>query len=282
MNRVQKKCFIASASLHLLLVLILMVGPAFLVSRTKPDNLPLLEFVPLMTTDSMASGGGTANAHSAPPAPPARPPSPPEPKPETPPSREPDPPKPVVKETKPESDSLEPAPKTHKVDVSTKMVVRNQDTAKAAAKAAAEREAREAAEAQASRQRLATAFDRAAENIGNGVAGGTSIKLEGPGGGGVPYANFLQAVKSVYTRAWIVPDGISDDDATVTASVTIARDGSVVESHITRSSGNMAVDRSVQATLDRVTFAAPLPRDAKEEQRKVSINFNVKAKKLLG
>ena len=106
--------------------------------------------------------------------------------------------------------------------------------------------------------------------------------MKGPGGGGVPYANFLQAVKSRYQQAWIVPDGITDDNATVAASVTIARDGTVMSARITRSSGNAAVDRSVQVTLDRVKWAAPLPDDAKEDQRTVSINFNVAAKRGTG
>ncbi|HWX19748.1 MAG TPA: cell envelope integrity protein TolA [Candidatus Binatia bacterium] len=276
----QKKCLIVSAGLHSLLVVILFIGPAFLAPKNKPDNLPLLEFIPLMTTDAMASGGGTQNAHSAPPAPPSPPPAPPETKHDAPTVREPNPP--VVKETKPEADSLEPSNKKPKVEISTKVVTRSRDTAKADAKAKAEKEAREAAQDRAARQRIANEVERAAANIGNGIAGGTSIKLEGPGGGGVPYANFLQAVKSVYTRAWIVPDGIADDDVTVTASVTIARDGTVVTGHITRSSGNSAVDASVRATLDRVTFAAPLPPNAKEDQRTVTINFNVKAKRLLG
>jgi TonB family protein len=114
------------------------------------------------------------------------------------------------------------------------------------------------------------------------MSGGTSIELMGPGGGGVPYANFLQAVKTVYENAWIVPDGVTDDSATTEASVTIARDGTVVSSKITRSSGNAEADRSVQRTLDRVRFAAPLPDDAKENQRPVDIKFSVRAKRGLG
>ena len=111
------------------------------------------------------------------------------------------------------------------------------------------------------RQRIAAAFGSAANSLESSLSGSTTIELKGPGGGGVPYANFLQAVKSVYQNAWIVPDGITDENATVAAAVTIARDGTVVSSRITRSSGNPAVDRSVQVTLDRVKWAAPLPDD---------------------
>ena len=67
MNRLQKKCFVASAGLHLLLGLILVIGPAFLVSQSKPDNMPVLDFVPLKTVDALMSGGGdpTAKAQAA-------------------------------------------------------------------------------------------------------------------------------------------------------------------------------------------------------------------------
>ena len=132
------------------------------------------------------------------------------------------------------------------------------------------------------RRRAAAAFGNALDTLEEGRSGSTPIEFKGPGGGGVPYANFLQAVKSVYQRAWIVPDSITDENATVATSVTIARDGTVVASRITRSSGNPAVDRSVQVTLDRVKWAAPLPDDAKENQRTVSISFNVAAKRATG
>ena len=124
---------------------------------------------------------------------------------------------------------------------------------------------------------MASAIDQ----IGGELSSGTSIKLLGPGGGGVPYANFLQGVKKIYSDAWIVPDGIKDDTATVTASVTIARDGTVISSRILQRSGDAAVNSSVQMTLDRVRRVVPLPDDSKDNQRTVTINFNVKSK-LLG
>ena len=60
MNRFQKKCFIVSAGLHLLLAVMLVVGPAFLSSRGKLDNAPLLDFISpnMIPTDGNAFGGG--------------------------------------------------------------------------------------------------------------------------------------------------------------------------------------------------------------------------------
>src|SRR5262249_21448705 len=103
MNRLQKKCFIASAGAHLLLALILFIGPGFLPTPSKSDDLAILNFVPLKTVDELvAPGGGNPNAkqQAAPPVqqpnpqPAATPPAPtPQPAPEK--VREPDPPKDV-------------------------------------------------------------------------------------------------------------------------------------------------------------------------------------------
>jgi TonB family protein len=286
MNRLQKKCFIASAGVHLLLALILVIGPAFISTKPKPgDDMPVLDFVPVKTVDSLMSGGGNPNA-KPPPALPAPQPQPPV----TPPvaqqqpekAREVDPPKAPVKEVKPqktEEESFEPSKK--KVEVSTKLVIKGHDDPDAKAKAEAKARAEQKAWTDA-RRRLAAQVGNAADQLNSSLSGSTTIVLKGPGGGGVPYANFLQAVKSAYANAWVVPDGVTDDQATTVASVTIARDGTVVSAHITRRSGDSTVDQSVQATLDRVRYAAPLPDDAKENERTVTINFNVRAKRLLG
>ena len=106
--------------------------------------------------------------------------------------------------------------------------------------------------------------------------------MPGPGGGGATYANYKQVVGSIYYQAWIVPDDVDADAATAVASVTIAKDGTVISATLTKSSGNRGVDRSVQATLDRVRYIAPFPEGAKESQRQFTINFNLKAKKAIG
>jgi colicin import membrane protein len=165
-----------------------------------------------------------------------------------------------------------------KRDVPTKIVTRKRPQADAN-RQAQERAKAEAREAAAARNRFAREVGRLASDLGSNLSKSTEIELKGPGGGGIPYANFLQAVKSVYARAWVVPDGVTDEEATATVSVTIVKDGTVLTSRITRTSGNDLVDRSVQATLDRVKYAAPLPEDSSDTQRTVTIHFNVKAKR---
>ncbi len=286
MNRLHRKCVIASAGLHLLLILVLFVGPGFLAPKNTLPDMPILDFIPVETVDELISGGGNPNAKPPPAAPnvrpvaePAPPPPPAPPKPEPEQKSEPEVlPEPDKKSTEP---SLEVAPKPPRLPKVNLKLTERKTASKAAqqARAEADRQAKQYAEY---RRKLAGQIGSAANGLPGSISSSTSIEFKGPGGGGVPYANWLQAVKTDYTLAWELPQGIADDDATVAVTVTIARDGSVVSSRITRPSRNGAVDESVRATLARVRKTAPLPRTATEDQRTVTINFNVRAKKLLG
>jgi TonB family protein len=293
MDRTQKKCVAASTGFHLLLLLILLIGPAFVAAHSKKaDDVPILDFIPVKTVDSLMSGGGDPRGAAPPAGPDAVKPEPPKPEPRPEPVKEKDV-KPVDK--KPDPDSLEPAekPQRRKPNITTEAVTRPRDTEAEKRAREAREEAREEARAAAeareyaqrvadNRRRLASALGGAANAIENGKSGSTSVLLRGPGGGGAPYANFLAAVKTIYQRAWILPDGVSDDDATVSASVTIARDGTVVSWKVLRNSGAVGVDESVRRALQRVKFAVPLPEEAKESERTVNINFNVATKRALG
>lgn len=282
MNRIQKKCFIASVGFHLSLVLILVVGPAFLSSSKKSEDRPPIDFIPLKTIDEALSGGGNPNASPPAPQPPAPQPVPQPPvqqfqPPPQPAIQQPDPPKPVVRDP----DSFETKPAKKLPDVSLKPVTRPQKDTKSKQKSATTTDSK--ADAADERQKqLANAARAAAKNLRGGLSSSTSIELPGPGGGGVPYANFLDGVKKDYSDAWIVPDEVTDDEATATASVTIARDGTVVDARIVSFSGNAVADQSVEAVLRRVRRTVPLPDGAKENQRTVKIKFNVKAKRGLG
>jgi TonB family protein len=312
MNRLQKKCLLASAGVHALPLVLLLTGVGF-VSQPPPlphEDAPIINFIAFKTVDEQMTGGGSPNARALPPAPPDQPITKPAPEPE--PAPAPEPAEPAVKpepakpnpepeptkpEPKPERskpelklkpkdpDSLESSnKKSKKNEFVLKPIVRNSDgKAEAKARAAArEREEREAARAEANdRRRIAARFSSAVNSL-SGLSTGTEIALLGPGGGGVPYANFEQAVRSVYDRAWTVPDGVTDDEAAATATITIGRDGTVLHARISQSSGNAAVDRSVRSVLDRVKWAAPLPEKERENQRTLKIKFNVSAKRGLG
>ena len=78
------------------------------------------------------------------------------------------------------------------------------------------------------------------------------------------------------------PDETASDDANVKVRVTIASDGRVISARVIGPSGDASVDRSVQNTLDRVTDIAPFPDGSTETERTYIINFNLKAKRILG
>ncbi len=160
--------------------------------------------------------------------------------------------------------------------VNTTLVTRSENDPKAKEQAKAEAQAKARAEA----AKRAAAFQSAARSLKEGLSSSTTIEMPGPGG--EAYANYAQVVKSVYEQAWIAPDDVTDDNATTKVTVTIAHDGTVISARIIRDSGNVPVDKSVQATLLRVKFIARFPEGAKEQQRTFIINFNLKAKRLLG
>jgi colicin import membrane protein len=111
-----------------------------------------------------------------------------------------------------------------------------------------------------------------------------STTIEAVGMGGEAYANYSQAIKTIYTEAWLTPDDVTDDAATVRVEVTIARDGRIVSSSVLKRSGISSLDKSVQAALDRVERRRlpPFPEGASDTQRTFKINFNLKTKRSLG
>ncbi len=284
----QQKCLIASAGMHLLLLVILFVGPAFLSPRNPLENLPVIDFIPDRLVDAAVVGGGNPNVRPPPPTPapptpappppvvkPAPAPAPaPEPKPEPakpePKAREPEPVK-TARDLTPDPDSLD-VQRPRKPAISTKIVTRK-DTPTKTSKAGME--AGERALAQA-RQQIA----RAASSIREAAAAPTTIEDFGPGGGGPTYASYAAWVKTVYENAWVPPSDTASDDAITVVTVTIARDGTVVSARISKGSGDALVDASVRSTLDRVkTIGRPFPEGVKDRERTYIIHFNLKAKR---
>src|SRR5437588_11991967 len=58
MNRLAKKCLVASVGTHSLLLLILIFGSAFFVSQDKTPSPPVLKAVPTRLIDNALAGGG--------------------------------------------------------------------------------------------------------------------------------------------------------------------------------------------------------------------------------
>jgi outer membrane biosynthesis protein TonB len=274
MNRIQKKCFIASTGVHLLLVVILFVGPAFLSAPKQADSIQDLNFIPTKLVDSLVSGGGSPRQAAGPP--PEPPPARSTPAPEK--VKEPDPPKDTVRDPKPTKSDPESLEVTKKPKLSREnltLVNRKQNTTKSTKKSSVDAEQQRLADA---RRQASELISRTANNIARGTAGATKVDdPEGPGGGGEPYAPYEAWVRDVYERAWVRPDDTQTDDAITKVSVTIGKDGHVVDSKIIKRSGDAPMDASVQRTLDRVTTVGrPFPEGAKDSERTYIIPFNMK------
>ena len=274
MNRLQKKCVIGTAGVHLLLAVILVVGPAFFYSKPKADDLQVLDVIPANLIDA-AFNSGVANATPPPPAP-VTPPQPPPPAPVvTPPAPAPqkvEKTEPVKPPDKLSPDNLKPVEKTAKTE-SRKIQISTQLVARTTPKNSPTTDNSQ------QQQRQARAIQSAIRNLKNNLTSATTVDM--PGNSSVAYANYATVVKSVYEQAWILPNDVSDN-ANTKVSVTIANDGTVISARIITPSGDSGLDASVQRTLERVKSIAPFPEGATEKERTYIINFNPQVKRLLG
>jgi TonB family protein len=292
-NRLQRKCIVASVIVHGLLALTLLIGPAFSKKRVEPQP----AFIELITPATRVTDAPTRGA-SAPVVPPTKPPpaaeskpvvavKPPEPAPVTPRVV----PKPVGR-THPEEivkDADLPAPKKtkpvkpdakterNKIDLD-KPVVRDTKR-KQQQKEEADRQAEDQAARDHQRQ-LAKAIGNITSDIKSNSSSATSVEI--PNGKGEAFVNYGQLVKELYDRAWIDPQDVADDNASVRVKIVVGRDGSVTLARIEQRSGVPALDKSVQRALDRVTRVAPFPEGSRDEERTFFINFNLKSKRSTG
>jgi colicin import membrane protein len=258
--------------------------------KPPADNLPVLDFIPAMAVDAKMSGGGTPNATPPLPRPVTPPPAPapaPQPQPQVQPKPEPQPEKTLLERIfdrtppKPEPEPVDVSqdtkvtkPAKPKIEVSHERVKVTASTDDAEARAEARRQARLA------EQRRAEAVDSALASLSKNLSSATDVSVPGPGG--AAYANYGQIVKSIYYRAWVTPNGVSDDVPSAKVKITIARDGSIISARIISESGSAAVDRSVRDALNRVPSLPAFPEGAPDDQRTFIIDFNLQAARTLG
>ncbi len=270
MSRLHRKCLMASAAVHSLLLLILFVGSAFLSSRPEPFDLPLLDVIPDKIVDAALYGGGNPQAQPAPAPPSETPPPISQPEPTPPrrePEREPEPkPEPVTETRQPEIKAAEPKAPPPKKRPAVKVQLDTKHVTPPAVRTAEPRVRPNAV------RELASRFSDTTSRLSRELTSKTTIGVPGPGG--EAFANYSQVVISIYEQAWIKPVGI-EKPATVKATVTIARDGHVVSSRMTSLSGNPTVDDSVDQVLQRVKEIRPFPAGAKDSTRTFNLNFEL-------
>jgi TonB family protein len=311
MNTLRTRCLLASLGMHGLLILLLVAGSGFLTPRPESEPMVILNFIPDRLVAAPIVGGGNPAAAPRPPAkvPPTTPP------PATPPARQPAAPPPVkapavpepeikrtARQTEPvklpppepepasETGTRSPTPEPHRIEVNKTMTVRQNAPPKRNT-AAEEALAAERQREQAERERAERQTEMRRGQIGSTLSalrGNLSERTVvpdsyGPGGGGETYAGYDLYAVNLYQRAFRPPQEIADESASTRVRVAIGRDGRVVSAVIVTPSGVAALDRAVQAALDRVTtIGQPLPEEFKEYQRIIIIRFNLKTKRLFG
>ena len=280
MNRLQKKCAIATVGIHLLLLAILIVGPAFYNPQTKPSETHVLDMISPNLIDA-AFSSGVPNAAPPPPAPPVALP-PPQPAPPTPQVQNPlpTPPKPVEQKPtltqrvesfftpaqKPEPVKpapVKPDPNRHVIQVNTQRVTR------VAPKNPPTKD---------NSQQTANAVSSAIKNIRKNLS--RDMVVDVPGTSTVAYSSYKDALATIYYDAWVTPEGVANDEADTMVKILVARDGTVVSSRIVTPSGNAKIDDSVRRALNRVPSVGPLPDQSKQEQE-FTLDFNLKTKQML-
>lgn len=290
MSRLQKKCFIGATSLHCLLMLALAVGPGFF-NKESEESLNVITFEPGILTDEKISGGGSPR-QATPPQQPATPPTPTPPQPVAPPQTQaervervetvkPELEKvrrndPDVVETKPEKTQ------TREVQISKKVVRLNKPNTQATSRNTSNTSSNSKAN-----DALQKAIAQAGNNISSGIASSAKISMsDGPGGGGVSYANYAQEIqrryKAAYDRALQAAGDIADRPTSVETSVVILSNGTVVTSTILKTSGNTALDSLTRRVLDSIREVPPFPVGAKDSRRTFNIIFDLKPRNSLG
>lgn len=290
MNRLQKKCFIGAMSLHCLLMLALAVGPGFF-SRETEESLAVITFEPGMLTDEKISGGGSPRQAVqpqqpvAPPTPTTPPVAPPQTQTEKVERVEPVKPEPEkIKRTDPDTINTKPEkPKTREVQISQKVVKIPRSNTQQSSRNTLNTSDPNAKANEAFQKAIA----KAGNNISSGISSSAKISMsDGPGGGGVSYANYAQEIqrryKAAYDRALQAAGDIADGQTSVETSVVILSDGTVVTSSIVKPSGNMALDNLTRRVLDSIREVPPFPAGAKDSRRTFNIIFDLKPRNSLG
>ena len=167
----------------------------------------------------------------------------------------------------PKPEPAKPAPEkpetqTHKIQVNTQLVQR---TAPKNSPATSKQDNSRA---------IASAIKNSQKNLKPGPV------VDVPGESNVAYSSYKDTLATIYYNAWVTPEGAANDEADAIVRITVARDGTVVTSHIITPSGDAKVDDSVRRALDRVSSVGPLPDQSKSEQE-FTIDFNLKTKQML-
>lgn len=283
MNRLQKRCVIGTAGIHLLLLTILIFGPAFFNRQPKTDN-TVLDVIPANVVDA-ALNSGVRDAQAPQPTPAVIPPSllrPPPPLPAPAPEPravQPTPPAPtpspslleefreMFRQSKPtptltpDMKRVEKTEKSHDDNIKVDLhKVKRKDFSKT----------NPVSDNTSNTKAIKTELTSLSHSLSS------ATKIDMPGSGSEASASYDSVLQSIYLHAVVanLPAQLAHNDEHTLVKVTISRDGTVISSSITSPSGDSAWDNAVQRTLDQVTFVHAFPDSWTEQQRTFSLDFN--------
>ena len=282
MNRLQKKCVIGTVGIHLLLLLILIVGPAFYNQQPKTDDTTVLDMIPANLVDAAVNSG----VQGAQPPPTPKPVTPQQPQQLFAPPKIVQPPAPAP--TPAPTPALTPTPSllekfekmfAPKPDTSVKPDLtpekRQTENTQPKIQINLTKVSRNSVKntSQPDNARNQQAINRAFNSLTHSLSSATTVDM--PGHSSAAYASYASVVKSVYEQALRshAPESVSQKDEKTRVRIVIANDGTVLSSTVISQSGDPSWDDAVQQTLDQVTFVAAFPDGATEKERSYTLGF---------
>jgi colicin import membrane protein len=273
MSRLEKKCIVAATGSHALLFVILLVGPAFFVARDRVQPAQQISVIAGKVVDDALSSGGSTTV--APPLPQRQDPQPPAPPAHADPPKRNDPPEPVKHEPTHEK-SFEPAvkPKTHQTELNPAELKPVHKTTNITKKNTTTKSTDDARDQELAKQKqIADQLARDIKGLGKEMNKAVAVDAGPVGNGGEAVTSYKDIVYTKYYNAWSTPAMSEKGDLKTTVSITIARDGKVIDSHITRRSGNAALDKSIENLIENVTFVQPFSEQMKSPQMQFTLTF---------
>jgi TonB family protein len=247
MDRLAKKCVIASSVLHGTLVLVLLVGPAFvrspdeLVHRKVPTNDGEITIIP---TRELEAGAPRSESSSVPQKPPTR--------------------QPVSgAEAHTAERSWKPS---RQIEANLDPVTRRAANANAARGSAIDN---------------SVEYERVVSRLN--VQLSSALQTKTPDNlhkDGISDLRFKEALINAYWRAWLIPSEAANETSKVVVTITVRRDGTVISSSLQTRSANSALNASVQRALNAVTFITPLPESVEDTQKTFQLEFDPRAKRI--
>ncbi len=279
MNRLQKQCVIASAGMHLLLVVALLFGSGFRSKQHEPLDIQPFHMMPSSVLESLLDDpADVADVADEPePKPEVEPPVESEkiiePEPAT---IEPEPEPVVTPKPEPKPDPVKEPAISKRIEKPKPKVVKPKIKISKQFKTNTSSRKPKVNTQKPKISRPSTTTVKLNQNLlkvggGSKIKGVTTIS-------GSSLGRYGHLVQSAYDREWTQPTSISGRNLTVKIKVIVSRDGSIQSANISQSSGVAAMDQSIERAIRKVRrISQAPPQGASLGDRTFIINFNLKS-----